>query len=538
MLLAAVFGLVSLLVASLMILGILKIPSLRAIYLTNKLPGPRCWPIVGYLITYYSVFSKDPGGLITLVGRQLEEYGGFFSSWTFGSPSCITCDPDVIKAVLNNAKYTKKGNPYYLMKPWLGEGLLTSEGEKWKRRRKILTPSFHNKFGELNVGIMNRHAQVLVTEILERSGTPENIWPILKRYGLKVILETSMGIAQDDEDEEYRRFIALTGSTTKAIMSRAVNPSLNRDFVYKRTQSGKKFYEGVKFLHNFTEKVIRKRRADFERAALSSTREEKDADGEDERRNRNIPFLDRLLALGMEDHEIREEVDTFTLGGHDTTSAAFLFILFELGHHPDIQEKVYEEQMRILGDAKRPVEAADLPKMVYLTAVIKEALRLYPPAPLFTRFLEKDVLLPSGRVLPANTNMTISIYHMQRNPKNFREPTAFVPERFLHTPSEWNATDRHPFAYIPFSAGPRNCIGQKFAMVEIKATISTIIRNIEIRNKTCPALRDILEADKFTEFMECSVCNVSLCNSGDQMRALQALRFTVLAIYLSINEGN
>ncbi|CAB0019483.1 unnamed protein product [Nesidiocoris tenuis] len=94
-----IHGLVSLLVASLMILGILKIPSLRAIYLTNKLPGPRCWPIVGYLITYYSVFSKDPGGLITLVGRQLEEYGGFFSSWTFGSPSCITCDPDVIKVI-------------------------------------------------------------------------------------------------------------------------------------------------------------------------------------------------------------------------------------------------------------------------------------------------------------------------------------------------------------------------------------------------------------------------------------------------------
>ena len=167
-------------------------------------------------------------------------------------------------------------------------------------------------------------------------------------------------------------------------------------------------------------------------------------------------MLDTLLvaeAKGQIDAEgIREEVDTFMFEGHDTTATGLLFIFFLLGQHKDVQQRVYEE-IKSLVDASggEPLSTADFNSMNYTDRVIRESMRLYPPVPFISRDLTEDVQLASGHTVPKGTQCHLHIYDLHRDPEQFPDPEVFDPDRFLPEECE----KRHPFAYIPFSAGRR-----------------------------------------------------------------------------------
>ncbi|KAK7872277.1 hypothetical protein R5R35_012123 [Gryllus longicercus] len=161
--------------------------------------------------------------------------------------------------------------------------------------------------------------------------------------------------------------------------------------------------------------------------------------------------------------------------GHDTTASGISFCLWLLGSHLDIQTKAYNELKDIFGDSNRKATYRDLQEMKYLECVIKETLRLYPSVPLFGRELDEDVKVDELN-LPAGTNVVFLTYFLHRDSDVYPNPEKFDPNRFQPD----NIEKRHPFAFLPFSAGPRNCIGQKFAMLEMKAIISDILRNYKV----------------------------------------------------------
>lgn len=161
--------------------------------------------------------------------------------------------------------------------------------------------------------------------------------------------------------------------------------------------------------------------------------------------------------------------------GHDTTTAGISWTIFLLGLHPEIQDKVHAELDSIFHGSDRKVTFSDMSEMKYLERVIKEALRLYPSVPIIGRTLSEDVQL-DDYFIPKGCMIKIDLFHLHRDPRYFDEPEKFNPDRFL--PEFMN---RHPYAYIPFSAGPRNCIGQKFAAYEEKSVVSAILRNFRIR---------------------------------------------------------
>ncbi|KAJ4433396.1 hypothetical protein ANN_15655 [Periplaneta americana] len=190
-------------------------------------------------------------------------------------------------------------------------------------------------------------------------------------------------------------------------------------------------------------------------------------------------FLDLLLeaSLGgvkLTDTELREEVDTFMFEGHDTTSAGMCWALYMLGLHPEVQAKAFEEQERVFQGSTRSVTMKDLSEMKYLEQVIKESLRLYPSVPFIGRLLNEDIEI-GGYKLPAGCILTLHIYQVHRNPKQFPNPHKFDPDNFLPE----RIAKRHPYAYVPFSAGPRNCVGQKFALLEEKTVLSYMLRNFK-----------------------------------------------------------
>lgn len=177
---------------------------------------------------------------------------------------------------------------------------------------------------------------------------------------------------------------------------------------------------------------------------------------------KRLAFLDLLLESAqngatLTDQEIKEQVDTIMFEGHDTTAAASSFFLSLMGIHQDMQEKVYEEMQAIFGDSDRPATFQDTLEMKYLERCLMETLRMYPPVPIIARELREDLQLASENlVVPAGATVIIGTYLMHNDEKIYPNPTKFNPDNFLPE----NTAKRHYYSFIPFSAGPRSCVGK------------------------------------------------------------------------------
>lgn len=169
-----------------------------------------------------------------------------------------------------------------------------------------------------------------------------------------------------------------------------------------------------------------------------------------------------------------------SLQGHDTTSAGSSFALCLLGIHKDVQARVVEEQAEIFADDyHRDCTFADTLQMQYLERVIKEALRLYPPVPVIARKVNEDVKLASGPyIIPKGTTVVLGQYAVHRRPDCYENPEKFDPDNFLPE----KVSKRHYYSYVPFSAGPRSCVGRKYAMLMLKVLLSTLVRKFEIHS--------------------------------------------------------
>ncbi|GIY12617.1 cytochrome P450 4V2 [Caerostris darwini] len=216
------------------------------------------------------------------------------------------------------------------------------------------------------------------------------------------------------------------------------------------------------------------------RRSNQSDQQQQNSNSEVPRRKRKA-FLELLLEQHLVDpsfteEDVKYEVETFMFGGHDTTAMALSWTLYCLGLYPEVQKLTFEEINDIFSDdPNRNVTREDLTRMKYMECVIKESLRLYPVVPFFTRECTETFEVLGHKVYPG---IACSIFPLMlhRDPKVFPGPEKFKPDRFFLE----NSKGRHPYAYIPISAGPRKCIGQKFAMMEMKVVIANILRRFRI----------------------------------------------------------
>ncbi|KAJ9590496.1 hypothetical protein L9F63_016447, partial [Diploptera punctata] len=376
--------------------------------------------------------------------------------------------------ILGNVEHTNKMSMYRYLQPWLGTGLLTSKGSKWHSHRKMLTPAFHFKILENFVQVFAKKSEKLVEKLQKNVGSESfDVHPYITTCALDIICETAMGVEINSQDQENQSdYVEAVSKVTLGVMTRILSPWLYPDFVYNSLPCGKRFNKYVNILHSFSHKVIRQRKEYY--AELKSGRKV----AEDlHSGKKKLTFLDLLLEASengenLTDEEIREEVDTFMFEGHDTITAAISWSLHLLATHPDVQEKAYQEIEAIFKNSDRAPSMKDLGEMKYLERVIKETLRLYPSVPIIGRQLNKDVEV-DGHILPQSMEIVMFPYFTHRLAEHYPEPEKFNPDNFL---PERCAT-RHPYAYIPFSAGPRNCIGQKFAILEEKTVLSCVLRN-------------------------------------------------------------
>jgi cytochrome P450 family 4 subfamily V len=287
-----------------------------------------------------------------------------------------------------------------------------------------------------------------------------------------------MGVKLSAQTNHESEYVQAVQKMSEVILHYERKPWLWLKPIFYATGYGYEYDRCMKILKEFTEKVITERSEQYERDRLQNEFQNKDGESKPARQ----AFLDLLLSMQGEDkltiEGITEEVDTFMFEGHDTTSSGMSWTIFLLGHHPRVQQKVFEEMESIFGDSNRDPKPEDLREMKYLECVIKESLRLFPPVPWFARKASEE-FVAGTYTMPKNSNVNVMPYFIHRDKAVYGEDAEdFRPERFQTE----EITGRNPYAYIPFSAGPRNCIGQKFALMEEKSVLSAVIRHFRIES--------------------------------------------------------
>ncbi|XP_076810138.1 cytochrome P450 4F1-like [Clavelina lepadiformis] len=376
---------------------------------------------------------------------------------------------------------------YKFIRPWIGDGLLVSKGKKWKRNRQLLTPAFHHKTLKPYTAIFNATAKVLLDKWKHQINTPLEIHEPVSLMTLDTILQCAMSSKTDCQLSSGKHaYIAAVRALSENLTKRFFNPLYLIDWIYKLTSAGRAFYRAADVVHLEAEKIIADRRKTLNKCDHADENKHTSEDFTTTKRA-HLDFLDILLQTtdedgkGLTDKEIRDEVDTFLFEGHDTTASGIAWALYNLAKFPRFQEKCREEVFDVLG-TKEDIEWDDLQNLPYLSMFLKESMRLYPPVTVLGRTLDNDMTCkctlndPETVIVPKDTITVLNIYTLHRNNSIWPNPNAFDPERF----SKENCASRNSHAYLPFSAGQRNCIGQNFAMNEMKVVLSQILRRYRL----------------------------------------------------------
>ncbi|XP_076452061.1 cytochrome P450 4F2-like isoform X3 [Babylonia areolata] len=399
-------------------------------------------------------------------GYQLMlKYPKFYRFWLGPfRPTVSLFHPDNVRELLKHSE--PKPGMYRFGEPWLGLGLLLANGDRWARSRRLLTPAFHFDILKPYVAISNAAVEKFIERISDhvKEGGNFEAFSLVSLCTLDVILQCAMSYKDDIQNKgETHPYVQAVKELSELWFERGRNPLLYNDFVYSLTSSGRRFKQHCAFVHSLSETIIRTRRKILAKEGIS--------------KKRNLDFLDILLTAkdetgqGLTSLEIRNEVDTFLFEGHDTTASAISWILFSLAGHPQCQTRAQAEVDEILEGRDRPdLEWGDLSKLEYLTQVIKEGMRLHCPVPFIQRQLTKPVTI-EGVMLPVGTFCTIHLQNLHHNPVVWKDPWTFDPDRFHPD----NLKDKDTYAFVPFSAGPRNCIGQHFAMNEEKVVLGRLL---------------------------------------------------------------
>ncbi|XP_053669587.1 cytochrome P450 4d2-like [Anopheles marshallii] len=457
--------------------------------MNKHFPGPKPLPVVGNLLEFATL---DIPGVFERVVALHEKHGQDYMMWSLFNWTILmmTSRKNVEKVLL--AKQTEKALLYQFIEPWLGTGLLIASGEKWFQRRKIITPTFHFKILEQFVRVFNKETDTMVKLLRKHVGGKEfDIYDYVTLMALDSICETSMGTSVDAQHNPDNQYVQNVKRMAVLVLLRTISivgpyPMLY-DLFHPNAWEQRKV---VKQLHDFTDNVIRSRRQQL--AKEKSENVAFDLNEENLYSKRKLTFLDLLLNVTVEGKplsnlDIREEVDTFMFEGHDTTTSGISFTICELARNQDVQERVYEEIVAVLGKDHKTAELTyqNLQEFKYLDLVVKEGLRMYPPVGIIGRALVEDLEL-NGTIVPAGQNVLVPIYVIHRNPEIYPNPNQFDPSRF----SEDAESKRGPFDYLPFSIGARNCIGQRYAVMEMKVSLIKLIANYRVLpGESLPKLR-------------------------------------------------
>lgn len=398
-------------------------------------PGPRGTLLLGNL-------PAMRRGALALLQSAARDYGDVVRL-PIGPPLLrryfhLVNHPDGIKHVLQfNHRNYKKSRAYTKLGALVGKGLLTSEGELWVRQRRLAQPSFHKDRLAGLVGIMADGAERAARRLEPLVGRPLDLSREMMHTALDIVASTLLGTDLSDQVDTIGAALTFASEhvlhRTRSILDLPLPTPRHR-----------RFQEAVASLDRIVDGVLQSRRQ---------------RGGPRDLLGMLMEATDEETGRRMDDRQLHDEVMTFLLAGHETTATALTWTFRLLAEHPDAERRLHHEVDSVLGGRAPTID--DLPRLAYARMVFEESMRLYPPAWAMGRLaIGDDVVM--GYDFPAGSLVAIAPYLIHRHPEFWPDPERFDPERF--SPQAVRA--RVPFSYIPFGAGPRQCIGNHFAMQE------------------------------------------------------------------------
>ena len=412
-------------------------------------PGPRGLPVLGMLLA----IRRNPTAVFMDAARRFGDVAYLKIGPRHGY--LLTNPADVRHVLQDNAANYRKSPLYDKLRQSLGNGLLTSEGAFWLRQRRIAQPAFHRQRIAALAGTMAGAVREMAVDwaAIASAGQPVDIGDEMMRLTRTVVLRTLLGT-------DLGPFTTGIDRAWK-VMNEHIGDSFWSLGVTDGwpTPRNRRFQAARAVLRGAVEYAIRQRRAQ--------------PSGGDDLLSMLMDARDEDTGESMTDEQLRVEVTTFLLAGQETTSLALTWTFYLLSQHPAIRERLEAELDGVLGGREPAYE--DLPNLPFTRRVIDEAMRLYPPAWGFSRQALGDDEL-GGYRLPRGWLAFLMPYVLHRHPAYWPDPDRFDPDRFLPERS----ADRPKFAYLPFGAGPRQCIGNQFALLEAHLSVATLAQTYRL----------------------------------------------------------
>ncbi|CAK6977493.1 cytochrome P450 4F3 [Scomber scombrus] len=452
---------------------------MRHAWYTHKLSCFSKPPVHSWLIGHLGQMQSTEEGLLQV--DELVQTYTHSCSWFFGPFYHFVrlFHPDYVKPLLMApASVTVKDELIYgHLRPWLGQSLLLSNGEEWSRKRRLLTPAFHFDILKNYVVKFNTSADTMHEKwrrLVAEGRNNIEMFDHVTLMTLDSLLQCAFSYNSNCQHSPSE-YVSAIVELSDLVIDRRHRILHHWDWFYWKTQQGRQFKKALSIVHRFTREVVQQRRALIRQQA-----ETKSQSNVTTRKNRKKDFVDIILlskdedGQGLADEEILPEAHTFMFAGHDTTASAICWTLYNLARHEDYQERCRQEVMDLMqGRDSHGIEWDDLSNLPFTTMCIRESLRLHAPVQAVTRRYTQDMPLPEGRTVPEGVICVVSIYGTHHNPAVWTNPHEFNPLRFDPT----NTEGRAAHAFIPFSSGPRNCIGQKFALAELRVVVAlTLLR--------------------------------------------------------------
>lgn len=428
----------------------------------SRPPGPKGHWLAGSLPDV----RRDMLGFWTRCAR---EYGDIVHLRYVHQHHYMLSHPDFIEQMLIHLQPVAiKWWPLRVLSSYIGHGLGFNEGDVWKRQRRLVQPAFHGERLQQYGAIMVEHAEQLVARWT--SGQEINTHHDLKMLALGIVYSTLFGTdITKDAEKVSASVLYMQKHFQHTVMAPVPLP------LQVPTLRNVRMWLRIRKLDRILYRMIADRRGAAEKGhdVLSTLIETRDEDNSQ-----------------MTDRQIRDELNALFIAGFDSSALTMTWTLYLLATHPDIEARVVSEIAEVCGD--RPPRVEDLRRLQYTESVIKESLRLYPPAYVMGRELTRDCEI-GGYTIPKGSQVFASQWVVHRDPRFYDEPDACRPERWMQPPAA-----RLPhMAFFPFGGGPHKCIGSQFALMEILLVLSTILRRVKLR--VAPAQRITLQPAIFLQ---------------------------------------
>jgi len=365
-------------------------------------------------------------------------------------------DAEYVKRILldNLDNYPKSVTYRNNLRPFLGDGMLISEGDFWKRQRRLAQPAFHLRRLKALAATMADCAARMTQGW--QHGKVVDVTPVMNAVTMEIVARTLFGADVTKDIGTVADSMRVLGEE-----SGRIRPTAFFDLPEFITRPrGRRFAEAVGALDAIVNRMVAQRRAEIDQGAAPR----------DDLLSMLLEARDEETGQGMTDRQLRDELVTLFLAGHETTAVSLAWTFHLLAQNPAAEAKLHAEVDAVLGEKSAPA-FDDLERLPYARMVAEESMRLYPPAYVFSRRAAREDQLGPWR-MPAGAHIVISPYALHRRPDYWDAPDAFTPERF----APGAPSDRPKHAYIPFGGGPRVCIGNSFAMMEHAIVLAAVAR--------------------------------------------------------------